>query len=333
TYSILDDDPLPSLSINNATVTEGNSGNAHANFTVSLTAASGRTVSVDYATADGTATAPADYTGSSGTLIFNPGETNKIVTVQVKGDILYELNETFTFNLSNPTNATITTATGTGTIINDDSAPSVTLSLSGSPIAEAGGVATVTATLSAVSGQPVTVNLAFSGTATITNDYLPSATSIVIPPGSATGTMTLTAVQDTLDEVDETIVVDISTVLNGTESGTQQVTAIITDDDLAPTVAFNAAASSGSESVTAVSVPVSLSTASAKTVSVSYAVTGGTATGGGVDYTLANGTLTFAPGVTTQNISIAAANDTLDEYDETIQLALSSPINATLGAI
>src|SRR5439155_972106 len=85
--------------------------------------------------------------------------------------------------------------------------------------------------------------------------------SRLTPTASVTGTITLTAVQDTLDEVDETIVVDISTVLNGTESGTQQVTAIITDDDPPPTVAFNAAASSGSESVTAVSVPLSLSTA------------------------------------------------------------------------
>src|SRR5207244_684987 len=156
---------------------------------------------------------------------------------------------------------------------------------------------------------------------------------IVIPPGSTNGTMTLTAVQDNLDELDETIIVDISSVTNGTESGTQQVTAVITDDDLPPTVAFSAAGSSGSESTTAVSVPVSLSTASSKTVTVNYAVTGGTATGGGVDYTLASGTLTFAPGVTNQNISITVVNDALDEDDETIQIGLSSPSNATLGAV
>src|SRR5439155_2540853 len=99
------------------------------------------------------------------------GETNKTVTVQVKGDTLNESNETFTVNLSNPTNATIATAAGTGTIIDDDLPPTVSLSLSGSPMAEAGGVATVTATLSGVSVHSVTVNLAFSGTATITNDY------------------------------------------------------------------------------------------------------------------------------------------------------------------
>src|SRR5439155_24480616 len=108
----------------------------------------------------------------------------------VNGDLLDELDETFAVNLSNPTNATLATATGTGTITNDDAPPTVSLSLTGSPMAEAGGVATVTATLSAPSGLPVTVNLAFSGTATLTSDYTRSGTSIVIPPGSTTGSIT-----------------------------------------------------------------------------------------------------------------------------------------------
>src|SRR5207248_3147868 len=195
------------------------------------------------------------------------------------------------------------------------------------------GVATVTATLSAPSGQAVTVDLAFSGTATLANDYTRSGTSIVIAAGATNDTITLTAVQDTLDEVDETIIVDISGVTNGTESGAQQVTATISDDDSPPTVAFSAPTSSGWESTTAVSVPVSLSTASTKSITVNYAVSGGTATGGGVDYTLASGTLTFAPGVTNQNISITVVNDALDEDDETLQITLFSPINATLGAV
>src|SRR5439155_26732168 len=105
--------------------------------------------------------------------------------------------------------------------------PTVTLGLNGSPIAEAGGVAAVTATLSAPSGQTVTVDLAFSGTATLGSDYTRSGTSIVISPGATNGTITLTAMQDSVDEVDETIIVDISAVTNGAESGTQQVTAVI----------------------------------------------------------------------------------------------------------
>src|SRR5207249_2794829 len=247
------------------------------------------------------------------TLIFNPGETTKTFTIKINPDSLDEPNETFTVNLSNPANATITTPAGTCTIIDDDPAPTVTLGLSGSPMAEAGGVATVTANLSAVSGQTVTVNLAFSGTATITNDYTASGSSIVIPAGSTNGSITLTAVQDSLDENDETIIVDITTVANGTESGTQQVIAIITDDDPAPTVSFNANSSSGSESTAAVSVPVALSAVSGRTVTVGYAVTGGTASGAGVDYALTGGTLTFVPGVTNQNISFNVVNDTLDE--------------------
>src|SRR5207245_2020316 len=105
-----------------------------------------------------------------------------------------------------------------------------------------------------------------------------------------------------------------------------------TDDDPTPSVSFAAAASSGAESVTPATLAVSLSTVSGRTVTVGYSVTGGTATGGGVDYTLANGTLSFAPGVTTQSISIEVVNDTLEEYDETSQLALASATNATLRA-
>src|SRR5439155_17047308 len=167
---------------------------------------SAKTVTVNYATSDGTATAPADYVAiPTTTLTFNPGETSKTVSVSVNGDLVDELNETFAVNLSSPANAILSTATGTGTIIDDDGPPSVTLSLSGSPMAEAGGVATVTAPLTWPSAQPVTVDLAFSGTATLTTDYTRSGTSIVIPPGSTTGSITLTAVQDSLDEVDESI--------------------------------------------------------------------------------------------------------------------------------
>jgi hypothetical protein len=101
------------------------------------------------------------------------------------------------------------------------STPSVTLSVSPATLAEAGGTSTVTATLSAVSGLGVTVALAFSGTATNVTDYTRSGTQIVIPAESTTGTVTLTAVADTLVEGNETVIVDISGVTNGTESGTQ----------------------------------------------------------------------------------------------------------------
>ena len=67
-------------------------------------------------------------------------------------------------------------------------------------------------------------------------------------------------------------------------------------------------------------------------MTVNYAATGGTATGGGVDYTLASGTLTFNPGVTSQVVNVTVVNDALDEDDETVAVTLSAPSNATLGA-
>lgn len=114
--------------------------------------------------------------------------------------------------------------------------PWVTLSLTGPLMAEAGAVAIVTATLSQLAPMPVVVNLALSGTATETNDYTVSAVphTIVIPPYTLSGTLSLMAVQDLVDETNETIVVDIGTVLNGEELGVQQVTATIADDDPPP---------------------------------------------------------------------------------------------------
>jgi hypothetical protein len=117
---------LPSLSIGDITAAEGNAGTTTFSFPVALSTASTRSVSVSYATADGTATAPSDYSTASGTLTFQPGETAKTITVSVVGDVAIEPNETFTVALSNPGNATIARATATGAITNDDTAVPVT---------------------------------------------------------------------------------------------------------------------------------------------------------------------------------------------------------------
>lgn len=111
----------PKLSIDDVSVDEGDSGTTPANFTVSLAPASPESVTITYATANGTANAPGDYIAVAATpLTFAPGETTKTVTVDVVGDILDEPNETFTVNLSNVTGATIADGQGVGTIVDDD---------------------------------------------------------------------------------------------------------------------------------------------------------------------------------------------------------------------
>ena len=113
-------EPVPQISIGDAIVTEGNSGTTPATVTATLGSASSRTVSVSYATMDGTAMAGSDYMPRSGTLTFPPGATTASFTVPVVGDTVDEANEAFLVVLSSPVNATLSRATGQVTILDDD---------------------------------------------------------------------------------------------------------------------------------------------------------------------------------------------------------------------
>jgi hypothetical protein len=113
----------PTLSVADALTNEGDSGTTPMNFAVTLTVASQSPVSVAFSTADGSARSPDDYTGTSGTLTFNPGETAKTVTVVVKGDKLGETNETMSLRLSSPSNSIIGRAEAFGTIVDDEQSP------------------------------------------------------------------------------------------------------------------------------------------------------------------------------------------------------------------
>lgn len=112
--------PLPAVAINNVNITEGPSGTSVANFTVSLSAPSSNTVTVNYATANNTAVAGSDYVSASGTVSFAPGQVSRPLTVNINGDTTFEPNETFFVNLSNAVNATIADAQGVATIVDDD---------------------------------------------------------------------------------------------------------------------------------------------------------------------------------------------------------------------
>src|SRR5207344_3078363 len=122
----LNDDAVPTLTINNPSVAEQNSGTRTMSFTVSLSAVSGRTVTVGYATADGTATAVSDYVARSGTLTISAGSPSGTISVTINSDTVPEPNETVLVNLSGATNATIAQAQGTGTITDNDGTVTVT---------------------------------------------------------------------------------------------------------------------------------------------------------------------------------------------------------------
>jgi hypothetical protein len=232
TVTIGDNDSTPSLSINNVSVTEGDTGAVTATVTVTLSAASGRTVTVNYATANGTATAGADYTSTSGTLTFLPGVTTQTVSVDVIGDVLNEANETFTVNLTSPVNAT-GTPNGTVTITENDPLPSITID---SPSIAEGNAGTKTLTfnlaLSAASGRTVTVLASTAnGTASSLSDYVArSNITVTFPAGLTAATFTVTINGDGTVEANETLLVNLTSPSNAT-IGVTPGTGTITNDD------------------------------------------------------------------------------------------------------
>jgi hypothetical protein len=115
---------LPSLALSDAGTTEGDAGTTPATFEVRLSPSSASPVTVAFATIAGTASAGTDYQPASGTLTFAPGATLRTVPVAVVGDTLVEPDETFRVDLSSPSGATLSVASGTGTIVDDD-APSL----------------------------------------------------------------------------------------------------------------------------------------------------------------------------------------------------------------
>ena len=332
TGTITDDDAAPSLSVGNLSIAEGNAGITNATFTVSLSAASGQAVSVAYATANGTAAAPGDYTVTSGTLTFAPGSTSQTVVVAVIADGLDENDETFQLNLSNATNATVAAGQGIGTIADDDVSPSISIADQAFNEGNAGTTtATFALTLSAASGRAVTVGYATAdGSGLAGSDYGAASGTATFAIGSTTATVTVAVTADTVIEPDETFVLNLSAPSGATLARTQATGTIIDDDSIPSLSLGNVSVVEGNAGTTNAIFTVSLSEASNQSVSVAYATANVTAAAPG-DYTSRSGTLTFAPGVTSQTVTVPVIGDTSDENDETLQVNLTNPTNAALG--
>ncbi|MHC4529110.1 MAG: Calx-beta domain-containing protein [Planctomycetota bacterium] len=164
-------------------------------------------------------------------------------------------------------------------------------------------------------------------------DYTLAAGTLTFLPDSTSEFISIDIVDDGQDEDDETIVIELSNPVGlnlQLGSPTQHTYTIV---DPRPTAEFDEAGSSGMEDVTPVYVSVSLSAAATETITVDYDVIGGTATGGGVDYTLDPGTLTFNVNDVTKDIVIDIVSDANEqEPAETIVIELSNPVGAKLGS-
>ena len=327
----------PAISVSDATVQEAEG--AVLVFTATLSHASSRTVTVDYATSDGTAVAGSDYTAASGALTFNAGDTSQTVQVTVLTDSEDESQETLTLTLSNPSQATLDDATGTGAIENGESSSGI----QEDPPAET-PVVLLTASFANVpadhDGSNFTFQLTFSENVkagyariqdhafTVSGATIDSASRItqgsnqgwnveINPTGN--GAVSITLPETTDCDASGAICTEDSRKLSHPTSAT-----------VAGPPAISVSDATVQEAEGAVLVfTATLSHASSRTVTVDYATSDGTAVAGS-DYTAASGALTFNAGDTSQTVQVTVLTDSEDEGQETLTLTLSNPSQATL---
>ena len=317
-------------------------------------------VSVNYATGDGTATAGLDYTTTSGTLNFAPGELTKFISIPISNDNLFENgDETFNLTLSGPTNSAILLIPAGATVIvrDDDSKPVVTFpslpTLMASYIDE-GDTGTKNLTfqvfLSNPSVQDVSVDYAttdFQGTpvsATAGSDYVASSGTITIPAGTTLATASISIIGDTRVEVDEVFTIHLSNATNVTAIGIPEHFGVIDNDDTSvqfSNTTFNITEATGFATVTVTRVG---DTTRAATVLYSTTDTAAlqscTLANGKAsercDYATAVGRIQFPVGSTTfgqtaQTFIVPIVDDTIVEGNETFTVKLASPNGAFLG--
>ncbi len=322
----------PFFTISNPTIVENNSGTNNLIFKVTLSTTSTQTITVNYATANNTATAGSDYTAKTGTLTFTPGQISQDIIISVNGDTAIEPDETFLINLANPSNALITDNQGLGTITNDDGDnTSVTLAVSPASVTEDGTTNLVyTFTRSGSTTNPLTVNYTLGGTATLNTDYTRTGTTntVTFAANSSTATVTVDPTADTIVESNETVTLTLASGTGYKVGTTPPVTGTITNDDFSKLSINNITVVEGKDNNAILTVTVDNPNSQPITFNYTTAPINATAN---VDYTSKTGTITIAPNTATATISIPILNDNLNEPDEVFTVTLSNPVNATIN--
>ncbi|MCK5691125.1 hypothetical protein KAI87_17710, partial [Myxococcota bacterium] len=320
---ILDNDDSVSLNVNDTTASEHD---GTLDFVFTLAKVSAQTVLVDYVSVSDSATQDTDYTGVSGTLTIAPGELSQTLSIVLNNDSDVEGTESFRLNLSNITNATINTTALTGTILDDDVVPSLTVA--DVAVSEVDDNLAFVFQLSEASGLSIQVVYATQeGTALDTIDYTGSTDTVIFAPGETSKTILIPILQDTIVEGTETFSLLLSNEQNATLTAAS-ILATIYDDDVTPDIAISDATASELTGAT-LDFTVTLSEASGLVVNVNVATADITAVAGS-DYSSVSNTITFPIGTTTQVVSVDVLTDDEGEITETLQADLSNPVNGAI---
>ncbi|UWU50484.1 pre-peptidase C-terminal domain-containing protein [Limnospira indica PCC 9438] len=335
--TILNDD-VPEMSIADTEILEGDRGRSFAEFKVTLNSPSDQMITVNFTTADGTATvADGDYQPTNGRLVFPRGQTERVIRVPVIGDTKIEPDETFRVILSDPQNVTLANRQATGTILNDDIAQ---ISISDTQILEGDrgrSFAEFKVTLDRPSNQMVRVNFTTADdTATVADeDYEPTSGQLVFPRGQTERVIRVPVIGDTKVEPDETFKVILSEPENAELGRDEAIGTILNDDDddiIVPEMSIaDTEILEGDRGRSFAEFPVTLNSPSDKIITVNFTTADGTATVADRDYERTTGRLVFPRGETERVIRVPVFGDTKVEPDETFRVILSEPQNAELG--
>jgi uncharacterized repeat protein (TIGR02543 family) len=338
TVTITDNDSAPTLMIDSPTVSEG-AGNVV--FTVTQSAATERTTTFRYDTADGTAVAPGDYTATvNGLGTITPGNLSTTISIPINNDSVYEGNETFTVTLSNQMfgaervnmpKGTISNV-GTATIQDNDSAPTVQFSSATYGVNENAGMATITVTKTGATELSATVGYGTSdGTATQPGDYTQTSGTLTFLPNETSKTFDVPINNDGSFEGSENFSVGLSSPTGSTLGSPSSATVTINDDDALPLVQFSASNFNVNEGDGTVTVTVTKTGSTLVPATVNYGTSDGSATQP-ADYTQTSGMLTFLPNDTSKTFTVPIASDNTYEGDEQFTVTLSTPVGASLGS-
>ena len=322
------------LSVGDAGLVRPTSGTGAMAFTVTLAPAATSTVTVHYATSDGSATAPGDYTAASGTLTFTAGQTTQTATVNVVGNTTTFSDKYFSLGLSAATGATIERSSSYGEISNGNVDPVLSVdSLTVAKPASGTVKAAFTLHLSAASPNPVTVTAQTSdGSATAAGgNYVASNGPVTIAAGQTSATVNVTVNGNTTAGGTLYFYLNLSAPTNAVLAGNNSGTAYIENPNQNPTLSVNNVAVYAPLTGTATtSFTVKLSSASTQTVTVNYATSDGSATVANGDYVAASGSLSFAPGTVSKTVAVTINGTALVHASRYFYLSISTATNATI---
>jgi alpha-tubulin suppressor-like RCC1 family protein len=330
TVKIVDND-FATLSFSDVSANEGQ----NLVFTIILNPASSGPVTVQYATANGTAVSGTNYTSRSGTLTFAAGETSKQITVPsfAFASEACAADRTFSLTLSNATNANIGIASSTG-LIRDPDLPSLSVAATNPAGTLESATSTYTASLSlaCVSKDVTFTAAAVDGTAKAPLDYTYTSSTYTIPAGSTSVSVPITVIDDALDEDDETVSLVLSAPVNAT-LGTSSASVKILDNDATPTLSFVSAKMKFDEGVGNATLTATLSAVSGRAVSFQWGTSAGTALPGTDFTTVATTVVTIPEGSQTATLSVPIIDDPIIcELPETFTATLTNLTNAVAGS-